>query len=142
MPSTSSSNSRINATAIENAFPTPPPGADGGAPFRIKGRVSPAPKWVFNQERAQSTPPETTHSNQFGILTRSGDGHLSDVASLERSWQRLHLSKKKSQYYSDAFAHREPTNTAKDRVAKDSVILAEIKLNCCVRRSSLNTDIS
>ncbi|EXJ87465.1 hypothetical protein A1O3_04425 [Capronia epimyces CBS 606.96] len=134
MPSTPSSNSRINATAVENAFPTPSTGDSSDAFYRIKGStgMSPAPKRMINQNRAQSTPPEITHSTQFGILTKSTDGHLSDVASLERSWQRLHLSKKKSQYYSDAFASREPTNTAKDRVAKDSVVLAEIKLNCCL----------
>ncbi|EXJ83672.1 hypothetical protein A1O1_07296 [Capronia coronata CBS 617.96] len=132
MTSTPSSNSRINATPIENAFPTPPTGDYTEALFRIKGRMSPPPRRMISQERAQSTPPELTHSNQFGILTKTAEGHLSDVASLERSWQKLRLSKKKSQYYSEAFAYREPSNAAKDRVAKDWVILVEIKMNCCV----------
>lgn len=133
MTSTPSSTSRINATAIENAFPTPPTGESAeDASFRIKGRISPAPSKFLTQQRAQSTPPEITHSHQFGILTKGSSGQLSDVASLETSWRRLRLSKKKSQYYEDAFASREPNNSAKDRVAKDSVILAEIKLNCGV----------
>lgn len=137
MASTPSSTSRINATAIENAFPTPPTGECGtDNSFRLKGRMSPAPKRLLNQQRAQSTPPEINHSNQFGILTKSSQGQLSDIASLENSWQRLRLSKKRSQYYDEAFASRELTNTAKDRIVKDSVIQAEIKLNCCVRSKS------
>ncbi|KAK5029208.1 hypothetical protein LTR13_008745 [Exophiala sideris] len=100
--------------------------------FRLRGTLSSPPKRLMALERAQSTPPETTHSNQFGILTRSTAGQLSDVASLESSWQRLNLSRRRSQYYNDAFAYREPNNTAKERVAKDAVIQAEIKLNCCL----------
>jgi hypothetical protein len=134
MSSTPSSASRINATTLENAFPTPPTGDHASDTlFRLRRTASPVPKRMMAQQRAQSTPPEITHANQFGILTRSANAQLSDVASLEHSWQKLHLSKKKSQYYSEAFAYREPNNTAKDRIAKDSVVLAEIKLNCCVR---------
>ena len=65
---------------------------------------------------------------------------MSDVASLENSWQRLHISKKRSQYYGDAFAYRESNNTAKERVSKDSVILAEIRMNSCVRTSDFKVD--
>ncbi|KAK5544562.1 hypothetical protein LTR23_004326 [Exophiala sp. CCFEE 6169] len=118
---------------IENVFPTPPTVENASDTiFRLRGTLSPPPKRILAQERAQSTPPEITHCNQFGILTKSAEGQLSDVASLESSWQRLHLSKKRSQYYEGAFAHREPNNTAKERVVKDSVVLAEIKLNCCL----------
>ena len=83
-------------------------------------------------QRAQSTPPQFTDDRHFRSLTRGTVGDLPNVDSLEKSSSRLHLSKKRSQYYSDAFAYREPNNTAKDRVARDSVILAEVKLNCCV----------
>lgn len=44
----------------------------------------------------------------------------------------MQLSKEKSQYYTEAFAYREATNTAKERVTRDSVIIAEVKLNHCV----------
>ncbi|KAI1609391.1 Tautomerase/MIF superfamily [Exophiala viscosa] len=133
MTSTPSSSSHINGVTIENAFPTPPTVENASDTlFRLRGTISPPPKRFMALERAQSTPPEITHANQFGILTRSAGGQLSDVASLESSWQRLNLSRKRSQYYSDAFAYREPNNTAKERVAKDAVIQAEIKLNCCL----------
>ncbi len=133
MTSTPSSTSRINGTAIENAFPTPPTGTT--APeiaFHLKGRMSPGPHRFLPLQRAQSTPPELTQSNQFGILTK-GSRRLTDVTSLEHLWSMLGLSKKRSQYYDNAFAYREANNTAKERIAKDSVILAELKLNCCVR---------
>lgn len=132
MTSTPSSTSRINGTAIENAFPTPPTAETMPEhAFRLKSRTSPAPPRFQSIQRAQSTPPELTHSNQFGILTKGAQG-LSEVAKLENSWSRLRLSKKRSQYYDDAFAYREPNNSARERVAKDSVILVEVKLNCCV----------
>ncbi|KIW84848.1 hypothetical protein Z517_00236 [Fonsecaea pedrosoi CBS 271.37] len=133
MPSTPSSTSRINATAIENAFPTPPTRemASDGA-FHPKGLISPVPHKFPLLQRAQSTPPDLTRPTKFAIVSKSSQGQQSDVASLEQSWSRLHLSKKRSQYYDDAFAYRESSNTAKERVAKDWVILAEIKLNCCL----------
>lgn len=133
MDSTPSSTSHINATPVENAFPTPPNGEISRyATYRLKGRISPAPKRLLNVQRAQSTPPEITRAYQLGTLTRTTDGQLSDVTSLENSWQRLHISKKRSQYYSDAFAYREPNNTARERVTKDFVIVAEVRMNCCV----------
>jgi hypothetical protein len=131
MASTPSSASRINGTTVENAFPTPPTGGIATEnDFLFKSRISPAPR-KFLIPRAHSTPPELTHSDNYGILSKAPRG-LSDVTGLESSWSRLKLSKKRSQYYEDAFAHREANNSAKERVAKDSVILAEIKLNCCV----------
>ncbi|OQV11076.1 hypothetical protein CLAIMM_14976 [Cladophialophora immunda] len=133
MTSTPSSTSRINATAIENAFPTPPTGENVPEnAFHLKGRMSPAPHKFPLMQRAQSTPPDLTRPSQFAIGAKSSQGQPSDVASLEQSWSRLRLSKKRSQYYDDVFAYRESNNTAKERVAKDWVILAEIKLNCCL----------
>ncbi|KIV95940.1 hypothetical protein PV10_03531 [Exophiala mesophila] len=133
MSSAPSSTSRIHATPVENAFPTPPTGeTNPNATYRLKGRLSPAPQRLLNVQRAQSTPPEITHAYQFGTLTKTTDSQLSDVATLENSWQRLNTSKKRSQYYSDAFAYREINNTARERVTKDFVIVAEIKTNCYV----------
>ena len=86
----------------------------------------------MNLQRAQSTPPDFTHDSHFRSLTRGAGGDLPSESSDDQSWSRRELSKKKSQYYSEAFAYREPSNTAKERVMKDSVIMAEVKMNCCV----------
>jgi hypothetical protein len=122
--------SHVRASQVENAFPTPPRGVTPDASFRINGRSSPAPAKLLNMQRAQSTPPELTNNHAFRHVSHSSD--LPDAASLEQSWSRAHLSKKKSQYYSDAFAYREPQNSARERVVRDSMIIAEVKLNCCV----------
>jgi Macrophage migration inhibitory factor (MIF) len=129
---TPSSATCVKASQVENAFPTPPRGVTPDPNFRINGRLSPGPrKFMSVQERAQSTPPELTNDRRFRSLTK-GTGS----ESLEQSWSRRALSKKKSQYYEEAFACREPYHTAKDRVVKDSVILADVKLNCCVSEQS------
>ena len=131
-PTPPSSASRIKGCQVESAFPTPPRRETADGSLRINGRLSPAPGKFMDLQRAQSTPPHFTDDSRFRSLTRGTVGDLPNVDNLEKSWSRLHLSKKRSQYYSDAFAYREPNNTAKDRVARDSVILAEVKLNCCV----------
>lgn len=131
-----SSSSHINAMAIESAFSTPPSGETAkDEKSRRHGTLSPAEERLRHVQRAQSTPPEITHAYQYGTLIKSTDAQLSDVARLEHTWQRMHLSKKKSQYYTDAFAHRESNNSAKERVAKDSIVLAELKMNYCVRKT-------
>ena len=137
-PTPLSSASRVKASPVENAFPTPPKPAESSASTfpLINGRTSPAPGKFMNVQRAQSTPPQFTDDSRFRSLTRGTVGDLPDAQSLEQTWSRRHLSKKRSQYYSEAFAYREPSNTAKDRVVRDSVILAEVKLNCCVSRSN------
>jgi hypothetical protein len=124
--------SHVRASQVENAFPTPPRGVTPDASFRINGRSSPAPAKLLNMQRARSTPPELTNDNAFRHVSYGTSSDLPDAASLEQSWSRAHLSKKRSQYYSDAFAYREPQNSARERVVRDSMIIAEVKLNCCV----------
>ena len=144
-PTPPSSASRVKSSHAEDAFPTPPRRETLNGSMHINGRPSPAPGNFMNLERAQSTPPQLTDNSRFRSLTRGTVGDLPDADNLEKSWSKLHLSKKRSQYYSDAFAYREPNNTAKDRVARDSVVLAEVKLNFCVSHSiklRLASDIS
>jgi hypothetical protein len=131
-PTPPSSTSRVKASQVENAFPTPPKGAPSDDSFHIDDRISPAPAKFMNFQRAQSTPPDLTSGSRLRNFTHGTVGDLPDTRNLEQSWSRLHASKKRSQYFSDAFAYRESNNTAKDRVARDTAVLAEVKLNCCV----------
>ncbi|RMZ84097.1 hypothetical protein DV736_g6602, partial [Chaetothyriales sp. CBS 134916] len=82
-------------------------------------------------QRAQSTPPEFTNHSRFQDLTCGSGRNMLEKVGRGPSWSRCQLSRKKSQFYTEAFAYREPSNTAKERVAKDSNILAEVKMNCC-----------
>lgn len=132
-PTPPSSTSRVKRNQVEDAFPTPPRCQPSDTSFRVNGRASPATAELMALQRAQSTPPGLTKDSQFRSLTRGSVGDLPPTRDLEQSWSRFHLSKKRSQYYSDAFAYREPSNTAKERVVRDSIILVEVKLSCCVR---------
>ena len=82
--------------------------------------------------RAASTPPEIVSDNRIPPMPRGTPGDLSSVLSLSKSWDRQQLSKKRSQYYNDVFATREPNNTPKDRISRDSVIMADLKLSGAV----------
>ena len=130
---TPASRNQRPATEVENVFLTLPQ-ANTSKHSSI-GRKGPAPPPSVNPpsyRRAQSTPPEHTNDTQFRGVNRATTGHASEASTLDSSWSRLQLSKKKSQYFTEAFGYREPRNTARDRVTRDSVILAEVKLNCCV----------
>ena len=111
-------------TPLHNPFSTPS--------RLLNGRTSPAPGKFFEYKRAASTPPEITDENRVGSVTRGAQGDLPSASTLEQSWRRQQLSKKRSQYYGEVFACREPNNTVKERVARDSMIIAEVKLNCYV----------
>src|SRR5271170_3200500 len=101
-------------TASSNVFSTPA--------LRVKG--SPAPAKLFQFARAASTPPEITNESKLRSSTRTTSRGLSSIADLEQSWSRPRLSTKRSQYYDEVFAYREPQNTVKDRVMRDSLVMA------------------
>lgn len=131
-PTPPSSASRIVTSLVENAFPVSPKRQMANGPTPANGHISPPSGRFMSQGRAQSTPPQLTNDSRFRSLSRGTVGDLPDASSLERSWSKLRLSKKRSQYYSDTFAIREPNDPAKERVARDSVVVADLKLNCCV----------
>ena len=109
---------------MPHVFPTPPKAADL--------QSSPTPNKVLESQRAASTPPEVTNENYLRAASKILAGDLPTASHLATAWDRQQLSKKRSQYYGEVFAYREPHNTAKDRVARDSIIMAEVKLNCKV----------
>lgn len=110
---------------MSDVFPTPPKAADV--------QLSPPPKNIHDLKRAASTPPETTNEKYLRSSDKVRGGDSPSSSHPATAWDRQQLSKKRSQYYGEIFAYREPRNTAKDRVARDSVIVANIRLNCKVR---------
>jgi hypothetical protein len=46
--------------------------------------------------------------------------------------EQKRLSQRKSQYYDAAFAYRESNNTPRERVYKESVVMAEVRTNVIV----------
>ena len=64
-----------------------------------------------------------------------GDGNISSL--VRRTPEDITQSRQKSQYYSEVFAYRDPSATAKDRVSAASMIVAELKTNVIVGFSTL-----
>ncbi|KAM3068863.1 hypothetical protein ACMFMG_011025 [Clarireedia jacksonii] len=50
-----------------------------------------------------------------------------------KSPQDAELARKRSQFYGDAFAYREPVSSARDRVSRDSIVLCEIQTNIIMK---------
>ena len=46
--------------------------------------------------------------------------------------QQKEFARKKSQYYQEQFAYRESNTSAKERVTKDSMIMADVRTNVIV----------
>ena len=95
-----------------------------------KPTPSSPPRRQYAIVRASSTPAELTNVGQPSNASRRTLGDL--PSTLQKSWNRQQLSKKRSQYYDSAFAEREPNNSARERVAKDSIVTVEVKVNFLV----------
>lgn len=131
----------VKPRPAEDVFPTPPLEHPSTASFRIKGRMSPAPAKLMGLERAASTPPEVTHPGKMSLSSQNTKDELSGATKLKYSWsRRQQVQKKKSQYFGEAFAYREPTNPARDRVLREAIIVAEVKLNFHVSQPHLGVD--
>jgi len=52
-----------------------------------------------------------------------------DMRADTQSAEQRQLAKKRSQYYEDAFAYREPVSSARERVSRETMIMADIKTN-------------
>lgn len=82
---------------------------------------------------APSNKPDIIDENHIsGPMGRGSPGDAALMAMVNKDRASTDLSRKKSQYYSEVFAYREPTLTARDRVNRYSVITAEVKTNVIV----------
>lgn len=65
------------------------------------------------------------------------------IFSEGKTQEQKDLAKRKSQYYGDVFAHREPNNSARERVSRESPILADVRTNVIVQDEyTFITDLS
>ncbi|KAL8698361.1 MAG: hypothetical protein Q9201_006618 [Fulgogasparrea decipioides] len=102
---------------------------------RDNGLISPAKSSFSFADEVEPAP--ASASNKMDILdenqisrqmSRSGD-----VTMMDRDRASVDLSRRKSQFYSEVFAYREPNLTARDRVHQYSVITAEVKTNVIIK---------
>jgi len=65
------------------------------------------------------------------------------ISSQTKTPEARELAKKRSQYYSDAFAHREPIASARERVTKEAMVMADVKTNVIIQDEyTFITDLS
>ena len=124
-------------TPTANDFPVP-----AGQPFvvtkRDQGLVSPSQSsFTFSDEgqppHAISTRQSMDERATIRDLDRGTPGDGRTTPKPGQSPQEREVAKQKSQYYTEVFAYREPTLTPRERVQKESVVMAELKTNVIVR---------
>ena len=81
---------------------------------------------------------ENEHLDILKPMTRGVPGDAALLAMVNRPPEQQLQSRRRSQFYGDVFAVREPTNTARERVTGDSVVAVEIKTNVIVSHRSLS----
>lgn len=54
------------------------------------------------------------------------------IFSESKTPEQRQIARKRSQYYQDVFAAREPISSARERISRDSMVIAEIKTNVIV----------
>lgn len=128
---TPSTASRIKQSVVENAFPTPPRRSlHAGSLSRAGQTLAPPLRAALGIRRAASTPPDNRHDPSRQLYPQVPISRAETARSSDKlTWHKQELTKRKSQYLEKAFAIREPSYSAKDRVARDSLVLAEIKIN-------------
>ncbi|KAL8834989.1 MAG: hypothetical protein Q9170_003510 [Blastenia crenularia] len=122
-----------------NAFPR-----QAGHPLTVSkrdnGLISPAKSTFSFADEVEpvnmpaSSRPDIIDENAIsGPLGRGSPGDAALMAMVNRDRASTDLSRRKSQFYSEVFAYREPNLTVRDRVNRYSVITAEVKTNVIVK---------
>ncbi|KAH6681796.1 Tautomerase/MIF superfamily [Halenospora varia] len=97
--------------------------------------------------------PDTSPSSSLSAITREEHritrpidrGAPGDQAifSESKTPEQKALAKRKSQYYGDVFAAREPLSSARERISRESMIMADIRTNVIVQDEyTFITDLS
>lgn len=65
-------------------------------------------------------------------IARKADRDAALMSMAKRDQQEANLSRRKSQFYSEVFAYREPNLSARNKIHQHSIITAEVKTNVIV----------
>ncbi|KAF7879211.1 hypothetical protein EAF04_000409 [Stromatinia cepivora] len=121
--------SRCVKSIVELPVRLPPSPADSDKMDISRPSTSPSPIIIEGQRITRDISRGTP-----GDITKS---------SMSKSPEQKQLAKKRSQYYGDAFAYREPTGSARERVSRDSMVLCELVTNVIMREEhTLLTSLS
>ena len=138
-----------------NDFPVPGDYEPFAVKVRDQGLVSPAASsFSFSDNESPAvhafTPPSPARSLSHAVsaprnnmekevmmqaATRGAPVDASQMSAQIRASQEREMARKKSMYYEDIFAYKEPSLEPKDQVYNTSVITVEVKTNVIVRSS-------
>ncbi|KAL8949088.1 MAG: hypothetical protein Q9222_004778 [Ikaeria aurantiellina] len=107
---------------------------------RDHGLISPAQSNFSFADEAMPMAPSTSDRPDLidedkisGPYGRGAPGDASLIAMVNKDRASTDLSRRKSQFYGEVFAYREPNITARDKVHRYSIITAEVKTNVIVK---------
>ncbi|KAK0121426.1 hypothetical protein ONS95_009720 [Cadophora gregata] len=106
---------------------------------------SPAASDIAMRDKSPKGSPSATTREERRITRHIDRGAPGDQAifSDRKTPDREELAKRKSQYYEDVFAYRESNSSAKERVTKESMIVADVRTNVIVSDEyTVTTDLS
>ncbi|KAH7417674.1 Tautomerase/MIF superfamily [Cadophora sp. MPI-SDFR-AT-0126] len=106
---------------------------------------SPAESDIAMREGGPKGSPSATTREERRITRHIDRGSPGDQAifSERNTPERKELAKRKSQYYEDVFAYRESNSSARERVTKESMIVADVRTNVIVNDEyTVTTDLS
>ena len=130
---TPSTASRVKPVPVENAFPTPP-----RRDMSASQNGDPSPPVQTRLFGTGRSPKEHKSVEALRSHLSRGGNNSGRASAIDFDRQpRKEISQRKSQLFDQAFAVRESYYSARERVSRDSVIVVELRLNCCVRLSSL-----
>lgn len=112
---------------------------------RDNGLISPAKStFSFNDDEPESQPvsnmPDLIDEKKISRnISRGAPGDAALMSMVQRDQEGTDLARRKSSYFTEVFAYREPNLSPRERIYKHSVITAEVKTNVIVRTCSSGT---
>lgn len=100
-------------------------------------QLPPSPADSDVNEMRAPTEPTAEEKRLTRQIDRGAPGDRA-IFSDKKTPEQKELAKRKSQYYGDVFANREPTTTARERIGRESMIMADIRTNVIVSSAFSN----
>lgn len=94
-------------------------------------QLPPSPAYSDSNEMHAPTEPTAEERRITRPIDRGAPGDGA-IFSDKKTPEQKELAKRKSQYYGDVFAYREPNTSARERISRESMIMADIRTNVIV----------
>ena len=120
------------STSSSNAFPRPA-GAMMLIPEQYDDQFSPA-RSIFSFEESPKLPTLNgflDHSKTTRPITHGAPGEKKDTDAVGQRAQN-YGSRRRTQYYEEQFAYKDAAGSARERITKDSPVIAELRTNVIV----------